>query len=82
MLSLALIQKISQEVYRRFPEVSGAKPELRTRDAAGTKAAAKSPTYLLIYRGKVKTADQKSMPRWIRVVVDEGGKILKLTTSR
>ena len=64
---------VCNSVYRQFPEVKGAVPTVKS--LPGEK-------YQLIFHGKVQTADGKSMERTVRVVSDEDGKILKLTTSR
>ena len=67
-----LIAKICKQVYQKFPEVKGASPEEKSQ---GSKT-------LLVFHGKALTPDGKSMPRLVRVVVDEKGKIEKMTTSR
>jgi len=72
------IDTICSQIYRRFPEVAGAKPRIQTQKTAAETDA----NYLLIFRGTSKTQDGKTMPRMVRVVVTERGKILKVTTSR
>jgi hypothetical protein len=67
------INHVCQSVYRQFPELHGVHPSVRSQP--GDK-------FLLIFSGKVKTADGKSLPRTVRVTADEKGSILKLTTSR
>jgi hypothetical protein len=69
-----LIEKVSKKIYRRFPAVKGAKPRVQTRRPEGS--------YTLAYHSVVTTSNRKSLPYWVRVVVDESGKILKITTSR
>jgi len=71
------IDTICSQIYRRFPEVAGAKPRIQTQKTAETDA-----NYLLVFRGSSMTQDGKTMPRTVRVVVTERGKILKVTTSR
>ena len=36
---------------------------------------------LVIFKGSSKTASGKSMPRVVRVVASEAGKVIKMTTS-
>jgi hypothetical protein len=72
-----LIQKISSQVYRQYPEVAGASPKLRSLPIVEP-----HPLYLLTYHGKANTANGKFISRFIRVTVDHHGKILKITTSR
>lgn len=74
-----IVQKISREVYRRFPEFSGVSPKVKEQH---TSKASASPTYLLTFNTRVNLPDKKTMTRWVRVVVDDTGKILKTTTSR
>jgi hypothetical protein len=79
------LKKVISEVHRRFPEFSDSSPKVRTRNATQPKSAGADQTYLLTFRtsSKVKSASgKKSIPRSVRVVVSERGRILKITTSR
>lgn len=66
------IDHVCQSVYRQFPELKGVRPSVRQSEA----------NFLLIFSGKVKTADGKTLPRTVRVTANEKGNILKLSTSR
>ncbi len=77
-----VIQSINHEIYRRFPEVKGKKPRVQLQEIAQSRQIAKAKTYLLIYTAQAVTANQKTLPRLVRVVADEQGKILKVSTSR
>ena len=77
-----LVNSISSQIYRRFPEVSGSEPKVQRQSGSDTKGTSDSATYLLTYRGKAITSDGKSISRLVRVVADGRGKILKVTTSR
>lgn len=82
-----IIKKVSEQVYRRFPEIAGAKPSIKNQPAGKNKKyTAKNEdgftNYLLTYRGSVNVGEGKKMGRWVRVVVDNRGAILKMTTSR
>lgn len=68
------IQKISSQVYRQFPEVSGSRPTVSTQ--------AGEDRYLLVFNGRGSGPKGKAMPRRVRVVANAKGKILKMTTSR
>ncbi|MCW5876566.1 MAG: hypothetical protein KIS85_06750 [Anaerolineales bacterium] len=73
------IQHISREVARRFPEVAGDTPRVTAQ------AGAKSPggaTFLLTYKGDAGRAGGYTISRTVRVVADDHGRILKVTTSR
>ena len=66
------ISLINQEVYRRFPELKGSKPKIQKMDG----------NTLLVYKTQVHLSDQKTINRSVRVVVNERGEIIKLSTSR
>lgn len=66
------IDRVCQSVYRQFPELKGVRPSVRQSEA----------NFLLIFSGKVKTADGKTLPRTVRVTANEKGNVLKLSTSR
>jgi len=68
-----IINSVSSQIYRQFPEVHGSRPKVKALTATQS---------LLIFEGKAKTADGKQISRAVRVVVDENGKIVKVTTSR
>jgi hypothetical protein len=68
-----LIDSISKDIFRKYPEVNGIQPEVRAQGQS---------LHLLIFKGKAKTEDGHSITRTVRVVVDENGKIVKTTTSR
>ncbi len=68
-----LIASICEQVYRRFPEVSGSRPTVQDRPGS---------QYLLIFRGSAKSADGKSIAHTIRVVANAAGKIVKVSSSR
>lgn len=81
-MNAEILQSINQEVYRRFPEVKGKRPRVQAQEISEARKINKEKTYLLIYTSQVITASQKSMPRLVRVVANEQGKILKISTSR
>ncbi len=81
-MNTKIIHSISKQIYRRFPEVNGARPKIRLQPSIQNKTNPNQPTYLLIYSAEVKTMDGKSIKRWVRVTIDRQGKILKVTTSK
>ena len=68
-----IVEKISEQVYRKFPEVAGAHPSVQAQS---------EDTYLLVFKGSAKTADGMKIERTIRVVAASNGKVIKMTTSR
>ena len=74
------IQMFSKEVYPRFPDFSGVKPKVQAQKSPA--GAFVEKTYLLTFHLNARLSAEKVLPRWVRVVVDESGKILKISTSR
>ncbi len=74
------IKNISNQVYRKFPELAGVQPKVRQQQPKSL--AADNPTYLLTYNTKVNVGNGASMARLVRVVATPEGSILKITTSK
>jgi hypothetical protein len=66
------LESICNQVYRRYPAVSGARPSVQ----------AQGDNTLLIFRAKAKTEDGKALSIIVRAVIDPAGKILKMSSSR
>ncbi len=80
-----LLKQVVAEVYDRYPEFAGCRPKVRLQTTSQGKPAADPPNYLLTFKGSAaakSTAGNKSMSRYLRVVVDYQGNIKKVTTSR
>jgi hypothetical protein len=69
-----LIEKVSRQVYTKYPEVVNARPSVQ---AVGSGANS-----LLIYRGSGKASNGTVIQRIVRVVVSETGKIVKMSSSK
>jgi hypothetical protein len=81
-LNQKVIQAVSSEIYRRFPEVKGKQPRVQIRSSTkGRSIFSPRPTYLLTFRGQATTSTSKTLPYWVRVVIDDRGRILKITMS-
>jgi hypothetical protein len=74
--------RLVQEIYRRFPQVRGCMPRIQTCPPAKNRSLVRLPAYLLVFQSHATTTTGKTLPFYLRVVVDEQGKILKITTSR
>jgi len=74
------ISRIKQQIYRQFPEVSGEEPSVKTQ--AGAKSPRQSATYLITFKSRVNQPSGPSFSRAVRVVANDSGRILKVTTSR
>ncbi len=80
-----VLKAVIAQVRRRFPELGDCQPKVRLQHAPQPKLAGSQPTYLLTFQttARLRSAQgDKPLQRWVRVVVDESGKILKITTSR
>ncbi|MCC7359059.1 MAG: hypothetical protein IT317_06265 [Anaerolineales bacterium] len=80
-LSSAQIDTISRQIYRQFPEVTNAAPVVQ--DQPGAKAlGGGSDRYLLTFRGRGLGPGGQAINRIVRVVADDRGKVIKVSTSR
>lgn len=75
-LSSSALQSITEHVCRRFPEVKGSRPKISPHEKSGEEQ------YLVVFSSKASTADGHAINRKVRVVADQHGKILKMTTSK
>ena len=67
------INQVCQAVYRKFPELRGSKPSVKSQTTGN---------FLLVFSGSAKAEDGKTISRTVRVTASESGKIIKLSTSR
>ena len=72
------LRSISQEVYKKFPELNGVSPEIQNRNASTAKSIPQQ--YLLIFKGAQSAP--KSIVRVVRVTADTEGRVLKISTSK
>ena len=77
-LSNVQLKSISQEVYKKFPELNGVSPEVQNRNAPNAKSMPQH--YLLIFKGAQSAP--KSIVRVVRVTADTEGKVIKISTSK
>jgi hypothetical protein len=85
MLEPTVIKAVTSQIHHKFPEFAGCQPKVHQQDVPQPKALFASTTYLLTYASTAQAqsaSGSKAIPRWVRVVVNEKGKILKITTSR
>ncbi len=73
MMNAQVLGKVCQQVYRRFPELSGKSPQVQERPGQ---------QFLLIFRGEAQAADGRKIAQTVRVVVSAAGKIVKVSSSR
>ncbi len=65
------LRAISNQVYKKFPEVAGAQPQVREQ----------GKSQVLVYSGQASLANGKTLRRTVRVTVNAQGEITKMTTS-
>jgi hypothetical protein len=70
------VQKVSRQVVRTFPEMDGITPTVRSQPGGP------EGNFLLTYKGKAALPGGKSLTRIVRVVADDRGRILRISTSR
>jgi hypothetical protein len=75
-LNAKMIEKISEEVYKKHPDLKGVKPKITPREGDP------STDTLLVYQKKVSGPGGKSINRIVRAVADQAGKIKKISTSK
>jgi hypothetical protein len=77
----ASIQTVCQQVYARFPNLRGVRPKVERQQLPGSTDPALS-RYLLVFKTLSVTANGKTTLFAVRVVADDQGSILRLTTTR
>jgi hypothetical protein len=80
MLDPKILQNVCREVYRQVPQVDGCKPMIKKQSENMKQLAENDTNYLLIFSNK----DKKNIPvtTYVRVTIDNQGRILKISTSR
>lgn len=80
-----ILKKVVNQIHRRYPEFAGCQPKVRPQTLPRDNADEHQTNYLLTFSSRATTISSvgvKSMPRYLRVVIDANGRILKVTTSR
>lgn len=80
-LTSTQIDTIARQIYRQFPEIKDARPTVQNQPTAKMPNAA-SGQFLLTFKGQGLGPGGRAIPRIVRVVADERGKVLKVSTSR
>ena len=81
MLPTRVIQAVVRQVHQQFPELAGVEPHLRLQSIPGLAQTVKTNHYLFTFQSEITTSDGKKLTRWVRVVVNSQGEMLKVTTS-
>lgn len=68
-----ILSDVCEQIYRRFPQVSGSRPSVQNRPDG---------QFTLVFKGAARAADGAAVPTTVRVVVNAAGKITKTTCSK
>jgi hypothetical protein len=68
-----ILSSVCEQIYRRFPQVSGSRPVVQNRPDG---------QFLLVFKGSARAADGRTVPTSVRVVVNAAGKIARATASK
>ena len=68
----AQIMSVNRQIYSQYPEFSGIKPSIQQQ----------GDNFVLTYKTKITLNTGKSLNRNLRLVVDQAGNMLKISTSR
>lgn len=72
-MNAAAVEKVCQQVSQKFPALRGIRPRISSYE--GNK-------FLLVFQTSSRTVSGHELTQLIRVVADESGKIIKLSTSK
>lgn len=84
-MDASLLKSLVAQIHKKYPEFAGSQPTVRQQSSPQAKSLHAEPTYLLTFQssGRIQSSQvSKTIPRWMRIVVNARGKILKVTTSR
>jgi hypothetical protein len=72
------LDKVSRKVTRQFPEMKSVHPTVRSQSKSGDR----KEEFLLVYKGNVELPGGRKMSRVVRVVADEKGNVVRMSTSK
>ena len=67
------LTKICEQVYRRYPQVTGSQPSVQNRSDG---------QFLLVFRGSGRAADGRVIAQTVRVVASPSGQLITVTVSK
>jgi hypothetical protein len=81
-----IAESITDQIYKRFPEVDGVKPTIKKQQIPDSQKhkgrGSIKHNYLFTFKRNVKGPGNQKIIRWIRVVATPKGKIVKVSTSK
>jgi len=78
-LSSNQIESIARQVYGQFPDVRGARPSVQGQSP---KTPNGRTQFVLTFKGSAQASGGRTIQRIVRVVADERGKVVRMSTSR
>jgi hypothetical protein len=73
-----LISKIQRHVARSYPEMKDAKPSVKRKGGTGDG----EERFQLTFKAQAEVPGGRKMSRVVRVVADEHGKVLRMSSSK
>ena len=71
------VEKVSRKVAKQFPEMKGRKPLIKSQSSGK-----KEMRFVLTYKANVELPGGRNLRRVVRVVADEKGKVIRMSTSK
>ncbi len=77
-----VIKSVTNQIHKKYPEFAGVAPKIRRQPLPKGTEAANQTLYLFTFNASAHAANNVTIPRSVRVTVNDKGKIIKITTSR
>ncbi len=74
----ATLEQVSRHVAKKFPEMVGVQPTIRRQG----NSSSDDPSFVLTYKGKAELPGGREISRIVRVVADESGRVIRMSTSK
>lgn len=81
-LSADIIKSVTNQIHKKFPEFAGVAPKIRRQPLPKENKSTTHSLFLFTFNTSAHASGNVTIPRSVRVTVDERGKIIKITTSR
>jgi hypothetical protein len=81
-LSPEIIKSVTNQIQKKYPEFAGVAPKVRRQPLPKGAESTNQTLYLFTFNVSAQAADNVTIPRSVRVTVNDKGKIIKITTSR
>ncbi|MBN1536219.1 MAG: hypothetical protein JW908_05765 [Anaerolineales bacterium] len=81
-LSPDIIKSVTNQIHKKYPEFAGVAPKIRRQPLPKGTEAANQTLFLFTFNTSARAVSNVTIPRSVRVTVNDKGKIIKITTSR